>query len=78
MSGYSKLLEDEIFMKGETKGRLGTALTILTDMLIELNSLELYYQKPTTKSVNPSEIVALRTKIEETKNILHEALRSQG
>ena len=77
MSQYSKLLDDEIFMKGETKGRLGTALTILTDMLIELNSLELYYQKPSTKSVNPAEIVALRTKIDETKKILHEALRSE-
>ena len=77
MSQYRKLLDDEIFMKGETKGRLTTALTVLTDMLIELNSLELYYQKPSTKSVNPAEIAALRTKIDETKNILYDALRSE-
>ena len=77
MSEYAKLLDDQIFMKGESKGRVGTAITILTDMLIELNSLELYYQKPSTKSINPSEIAGLRTKINETKQLLYEALQNE-
>jgi hypothetical protein len=71
---YSKLLEDELFRGGETKGRLRTALTVLTDMLIELNALEIYYQKPTMKSIVPAEIEALRTKIEAVKQLVHDSI----
>jgi hypothetical protein len=71
---YSKLLEDEVFKFGESQGRLKTALTVLTDMLIELNSLELYYQKPASKSVSPEEISALRTKIDVIKSLLQDTL----
>ena len=67
---YSKLLEDEIFMKGDTEGRIGTALTILTDMLIDLNALELYYQKPSSKELSPREVGELRKKILDLKSIL--------
>ena len=66
---YNKLLEDEIFMKGDSEGRIGTALTILTDMLIDLNSLELFYQKPSSKQLSPVEIVSLRNKILHLKSI---------
>lgn len=72
---YTKLLEDELFMKGEVRGRLATATTILTDMLIDLNSLELFYQKPSSKSITPAEIAELRSKINKTKQLLHEALK---
>jgi hypothetical protein len=71
---YSKLLEDEVFKFGESKGRLKTAITILTDMLIELNSLEVYYQKPVSKSVSPDEISALRRKIDVVKSLLQDTL----
>ncbi len=71
MQEYQNLLEDELFRGGERKGRLRTALTILTDMLIELNALEIYYQKPTEKSVVPAEIAALREKIGAVKNLVH-------
>jgi hypothetical protein len=70
---YKKLLEDEIFMKGDSEGRIGTALTILTDMLIDLNSLEVYYQKPSSKELSPQEIDKLRGKIVELKAILQGA-----
>jgi hypothetical protein len=56
------------------KGRLRTALTILTDMLIELNALEIYYQKPGAKAIAPGEIPALREKIEAVKNLLHSSM----
>ncbi len=71
---YSKLLEDELFRGGETKGRLRTALTILTDMLIELNALEIYYQKPTVKSIVPAEIAAMRTKIDTIKKLVQDSI----
>ncbi len=67
---YKTLLEDQIFMKGESAGRIGTALTVLTDMLIELNSLEIYYQKPSSKELSPKEIQTLRKKIVDLKSIL--------
>jgi len=67
---YKALLEDQIFMKGETEGRIGTALTMLTDMLIDLNALEIYYQKPTSKELSPIEIESLRKKIIDLKSIL--------
>ena len=75
MSHYSELLDDEIFRTGEQQGRLRTALTVLTDMLIELNSLEIYYQKPGTKSISPAEIGELRHKIELVKNLLHATIK---
>lgn len=74
MHEYSRLLEDELFRGGETKGRLRTALTVLTDMLIELNALEIYYQKPTMKSIVPAEIAALRKKIEAVKMLLQDSI----
>ncbi|MFI5264905.1 MAG: hypothetical protein ACHQM6_10360 [Candidatus Kapaibacterium sp.] len=67
---YKTLLEDQIFMKGDAEGRIGTALTVLTDMLLELNSLEIYYQKPASKEVSPKEIETLRKKIIDLKSIL--------
>ena len=70
MSEYNALLEDQIFMKGETEGRIGTALTMLTDMLIDLNALEIYYQKPSSKELSPREIDSLRKKIDALKSIL--------
>ncbi len=71
MNEYRSLLEEEIFKAGEAKGRLRTALTVLTDMLIELNALEIYYQKPITKSVAPMEIEAMRKKLALVKELLH-------
>jgi len=70
MSEYKTLLEDQIFMKGENEGRIGTALTMLTDMLIDLNALEIYYQKPSSKELSPREIESLRKKIATLKSIL--------
>lgn len=67
---YNTLLEDQIFMKGESEGRIGTALTMLTDMLIDLNALEVYYQKPSSKELSPKEIESLRKKITDLKSIL--------
>lgn len=67
---YKTLLEDQIFMKGDTEGRIAAALTVLTDMLIELNSLEIYYQKPSSKELSPKEIESLRKKILDLKSML--------
>jgi hypothetical protein len=75
-SKYNRLLEDEIFMKGELNGRLGTALSILTDMLIDLNALQIYYEKPSLKSVSPMVLTELRQKVDEAKEIIHDALTS--
>ncbi len=74
MENYDDLLETEMFRGGESRGRLRTALTILTDMLIELNALEIYYQKPSNKSVVPQEIASLRTRIEAVKNLLQDSI----
>jgi hypothetical protein len=74
MNEYRALLEDELFRGGATKGRLRTALTILTDMLIELNALEIYYQKPSMKSIVPAEIAALRMKIDAVKNLIQDSI----
>lgn len=78
MSNYTNLLEDEIFKHGSQRGSLKTALTVLTDMLVELNALELYYQKPISKSVAPSEIAGLRMKIDAVKRLLHDSLEIEG
>lgn len=75
MSDYHDLLENEIFRGGEQQGRLRTALTVLTDMLIQLNSLEIYYQKPGSKSISPKQISELREKIETVKNLVHQAMQ---
>jgi len=71
---YRQLLEDESFKAGREKGSLRTALTVLTDMLIELNALEIYYEKPGTKSVSPKEIPALREKVETVKRLVHDSI----
>ncbi|MEP7234239.1 MAG: hypothetical protein ABI778_02975 [Ignavibacteriota bacterium] len=73
---YNNLLEDQIFMKGELQGRIGTALTILTDILIELNSLEIFYQKPSSKDLSPKEIATIRKKIDTLKSILQDEANS--
>ncbi|MFI5201751.1 MAG: hypothetical protein ACHQNE_05150 [Candidatus Kapaibacterium sp.] len=77
MEQYRELLEDERFRGGETKGRIRTALTILTDMLIELNALEIFYQKPSNKSIVPAEIASLRTRIEAVKKLLRELAEAE-
>ena len=74
MNTYKELLEDEIFKGGEQNGRIRTALTVLTDMLIELNALEIYYQKPVSKSITPPEITALRDKVQTVKSLLHSSI----
>jgi hypothetical protein len=74
MQEYDNLLEDEIFRTGEAKGRLSTAMTILTDMLIELNSLEVYYAKPIEKSKVPPQIDELRKKVDLVKSLVRESL----
>jgi hypothetical protein len=76
LSRYKQLLDDEVFMKGGLKGRLGTTLSILTDMLIDINALQIYYEKPSSKSISPSVLLELRQKVEEAKEIIHEALQS--
>jgi hypothetical protein len=78
MQEYQQLLEDEIFKAGPKKGGLRTALTILTDMLIELNALEIYYQKPGSKAVLPSEIAALRRKVDAVKSLLHDSMEGKS
>lgn len=74
MREYADLLEDEQFKHGVRAGNLRTSLTLLTDMLIELNSLEIYYQKPATKAIAPQEIAALRQKIEYVKRLIQESV----
>lgn len=74
MQEYNNLLDDEIFRTGEAKGRLSTAMTILTDMLIELNSLEVYYAKPIDKSVTPPQINELRKKVDFVKELVRDSL----
>ncbi len=77
MEAYRELLESERFRGGETKGRLRTALTILTDMLIELNALEIFYQKPSDKSIVPAEIASLRARIDAVKQLLRELIEAE-
>ena len=76
MEQYRQLLEDESFKSGEGRGNLRAALTVLTDMLIELNALEIYYQKPSTKAVSPKEIDALREKVEMVKKLVHASMKA--
>lgn len=75
---YEQELEDGIFRYGETKGRITTSLSILTDSLVELNALELYYQKPSSKSITPGEIETLRKKLTSIKELLREVITEEG
>jgi hypothetical protein len=73
---YEQQLDDEIFRHGEMKGRITTSITVLTDALLALNALEVYYQKPASKSITPPEIEDLRTKLTLTKELLREVITS--
>ncbi|MEO5931307.1 MAG: hypothetical protein ABIR47_15345 [Candidatus Kapaibacterium sp.] len=73
---YTQELDDAIFRHGEMKGRITTSLSVLTDALLELNALELYYQKPVSKSIAPAEIEALRGKLTSIKELLREIIMS--
>lgn len=73
---YTSELENNIFQYGEAKGRLNTALSILTDSLLALNSLELFYQKPISKSVSPTELKTIKKNIEQTKFLIQEIIKS--
>ncbi len=63
-----------MFMRGENRGRVSTAMTILTDMLIDLNALDIYYQKPSSKGVSPAVLGELRRKVDTAKELLHAIL----
>ncbi|HVZ40337.1 MAG TPA: hypothetical protein VHI13_13740 [Candidatus Kapabacteria bacterium] len=73
-SRYEQELDDSIFRRGEVEGRITTTLSMLTDALLELNALEVYYQKPVSKSVAPAEIESLRATITAVKELLREAI----
>jgi len=75
---YEQELEDGIFRYGEAKGRITTSLSILTDSLVELNALEVYYQKPSSKSITPAEIETLRKKLTSIKELLREVITEEG
>lgn len=74
---YDQELDDQIFRHGDVKGRITTSLSILTDSLLELNALEIYYQKPVSKAVTPGEIELLRQKLTSIKELLREAMTLQ-
>ena len=69
---YHQELEDGIFRFGELKGRVTTSLSILTDSLLMLNALQLYYQKPASKAISPSEIESLRSNLTSVKELLRQ------
>lgn len=71
---YKALIEDEIFKLGISKGSASAAQTILTDTLLELNSLAIFYQKPSNKSITPKEIESIRANIELVKELLQKLL----
>jgi len=71
---YNNLIEDESFKLGLAKGSVSAAQTILTDTLLELNSLAIFYQKPSSKSINPKEIESIRANIELVKELLQKVL----
>jgi hypothetical protein len=75
---YDQELDDAIFRQGEMKGRLSTSISILTDSLLELNALEVYYQKPASKAVSPAEIERLRAKLTSIKELLREAIAMEA
>jgi hypothetical protein len=68
---YKELIENEIFKRGEIQGSASAAQSIMTDTLLELNSLSLFYQKPSSKSITPKEIESIRANIELVKGLLH-------
>jgi hypothetical protein len=72
---YRAELDDAIFRDGEVHGRVTTSMSILTDSLLMLNALELYYQKPASKAIAPAEIDELRRNIDTVKDLLREILR---
>lgn len=51
---------------------------MLTDSLLELNALEVYYQKPSSKAIAPGEIEKLRSKLTSIKDLLREAMAAEG
>jgi hypothetical protein len=69
---YERELDDEIFRSGEVKGRVTTSMSILTDSLLMLNALEVYYQKPSSKAVAPGELAELRANLSAVKELLRE------
>jgi hypothetical protein len=71
---YREQLDDEVFRRGERAGRLTTSISMLTDALLMLNALELYYQKPASKSVVPAEIAELRATVDGIKELIRQAL----
>lgn len=73
-SEYEQELDDAIFRQGELRGRITTSLSMLTDSLLELNALEVYYQKPIAKAVAPAEIELLRRKLTSVKELLRQAI----
>ncbi len=73
-SQYDQELDDAIFRQGETKGRLTTSISILTDSLLELNALQVFYQKPASKAISPAEIESLRAKLTSIKELLQEVI----
>ena len=74
MKNFDEFVEDEVFKFGEQGGKMRAALSVLTDMLIDLNSLEVFYQKPTSKAVTPVSLAAIRDKIGAVKGLIHDAL----
>lgn len=76
MKNFNEFVEDEVFKFGEQGGKMRAALSVLTDMLIDLNSIEVYYQKPTSKSVTPASLGALRSKIGTVKGLIQDALNA--
>jgi hypothetical protein len=77
MKSFDEFVEDEVFKFGEQGGKMRAALSVLTDMLIDLNSLEVFYQKPTSKAITPVSLSALRDKIGTVKGLLHDALNAE-
>ena len=77
MKSFDEFVEDEVFKFGEQGGKMRAAMSVLTDMLIDLNSLEVFYQKPTSKAVTPVSLAAIRDKIDTVKGLLHDALNAE-
>lgn len=69
---YHDELDDALFRDGQVKGRITTSMSILTDSLLMLNALELYYQKPASKSISPAEIAHLRANLDGVKELLRQ------
>lgn len=78
MKTFDEFVDDEVFKFGEQSGKMRATLSLLTDMLIDLNSIEVYYQKPTSKSVTPATLTSLRQKIDKAKHLLQDALSAAG